>query len=156
MSTATKTLYETDFVEWADRTAELLRERKFDEVDWEHLIEEVEGLAGSDRRAIRSQLLRLLMHLIKERIQPERAGTSWRTSIVNAQQEIGLILEDSPSLKRYLESALQKSYRTAVSDALRETQLTEKAEEFHLPHNCPFTVPQLLKDDPNTLRGMLK
>ncbi|MBV9743484.1 MAG: DUF29 domain-containing protein, partial [Acidobacteriia bacterium] len=134
---------------------ELLRERKFDEVDWEHLIEEVEGLAGSDRRAIRSQLLRLLMHLIKERIQPERAGTSWRTSIVNAQQEIGLILEDSPSLKRYLESALQKTYRTAERRLARNPTY-RKAEEFHLPHNCPFTVPQLLKDDPNTLRGMLK
>jgi hypothetical protein len=50
MRTATKTLYETDFVEWADHTAELLRQGKFNEVDLEHLIEEVEGLAGSDPR----------------------------------------------------------------------------------------------------------
>jgi hypothetical protein len=100
MSTATKTLYETDFVEWTDHTAELLRQGKFDEVDLEHLIEEVEGLAGSDRHAVRSQLLRMLMYLIKERIQPERAGSSWRASIVNAQQEIHLVLEDSPSLRR--------------------------------------------------------
>ena len=48
MSTATNTLYETDFVERAGPTAELEREGKFDDVDLEHLIEEVEGLAGSD------------------------------------------------------------------------------------------------------------
>jgi len=83
MSTATKTLYETDFVEWADHTAELLRQGKFAEVDLEHLIEEVEGLAESDRHGVRSQMVRLLMHLIKLRIQPEREVTSWRTSIVN-------------------------------------------------------------------------
>src|SRR5438067_2307597 len=42
MGATTKTLYETDFVEWCARTAELLRERRFDEVDLENLVEEVE------------------------------------------------------------------------------------------------------------------
>jgi hypothetical protein len=107
MSTATKTLYETDFVEWADRTAELLRQGKFAEVDLEHLIEEVEGLAGSDRHAVVSQLRRMLMHLIKERIQPERAGSRWRSSIIDAQREIELYIEASPSLRPYLEDALR-------------------------------------------------
>jgi len=46
MSTAPKTLYETDFVEGADHTAGLVRQRKFAEVDLEHLIEEVAGLAA--------------------------------------------------------------------------------------------------------------
>ena len=96
------------------------------------------------------------MHLIKERIQPERAGSSWLGSIIDAQREIESLLEDSPSLQRHMENSLQRTYRTAVNDALRETQLTEKAEGFHLPHNCPFTVAQLLEDDPNTLCGMLK
>ena len=77
MSTATKTLYETDFVVWADHTAELLRQGMFDDVYLEHLIEVVEGLKGSDRDAVVSQLRRMLP-LIKERIQPERAGSSWR------------------------------------------------------------------------------
>jgi Domain of unknown function DUF29 len=155
MSTATKTLYETDFVEWADHTAELLRQGKFAEVDLEHLIEEVEGLAGSDRRAVRSQLLRMLMHLIKQRIQPEREGTSWRTSIVNAQQEIDLLLEDSPSLRRHLEGSLQKIYRKAVKDALRETDLTTRAKEFSLPEKCPCSLADLLEGDLDALGGML-
>jgi hypothetical protein len=155
MGTLTKTLYETDFVEWADQTAKLLRERKFDDVDLEHLVEEVEGLAGSDRRAIRSQLLRLLMHLIKQRIQPERAGSSWRSSIIHAQQEIRLLLEDSPSLRRHLEQSLQKLYRSAVNDALRATELAAKAKDLGLPETCPYTISDLLEGDLNALPGML-
>ena len=155
MRTATKTLYETDFVEWADHTAELLRQGKFAEVDLEHLIEEVEGLAGSDRHAARSQLRRMLMHLIKERIQPERAGSSWRSSIIDAQREIELFLEDSPSLRRHLEGTLQKTYRIAVKDALQETDLTARAKEFSLPEKCPYKLADLLEGDLDALRGML-
>ena len=44
----------------------------------------------------------MLIELIKQRIQPEREATNWQPSIVNAQQEIHLVLEDSPSLGRYL------------------------------------------------------
>lgn len=155
MSTATKTLYETDFVEWADRTAELLRQGKFAEVDLEHLIEEVEGLAGSDRRAVVSQLRRMLMHLIKERIQPERAGSGWRSSIIDAQREIELYIEASPSLRPYLEDALQKTYRRAVKDALQETELTTRAKEFSLPEKCPYKLADLLEGDLDALRVVL-
>jgi hypothetical protein len=155
MSTVTKTLYETDFVEWADHTAELLRQGKFNEVDLEHLIEEVEGLAGSDRHAVVSQLRRMLMHLIKERIQPERAGSSWRSSVIDAQREIELYLEDSPSLRRYLEEALQKSYERALKDAFRETTVTARAKELALPEKCPYKLPDLLEGDLDALRDVL-
>jgi hypothetical protein len=55
MATTTKSLYDTDFVEWTARTAELLREGRFDEVDLEHLAEEVEDLGRSDRAAVSSK-----------------------------------------------------------------------------------------------------
>ena len=119
MSTATKTLSETDFVEWADRAAGLLGQAKFREVDLEHLVEEVEGPAGSDGRAVRSQLRELRIDLVKKRIQPKRGGSSWRTSIVDAQREIDLWLEDSPSLRRHLRESLERIYQRAVTDARR-------------------------------------
>ena len=88
MGTTTKTLYETDYVEWADTMAALLRAGRLSEIDVENVAEEIEDLGKAARRAVRSQLKRLLMHLIKQRIQPERAGTSWRVSIQNARGEI--------------------------------------------------------------------
>lgn len=49
------TPYYTDFVAWAEETAKLLRQRRFDEVDLDALVEEVEGWAKRDRKAMRSQ-----------------------------------------------------------------------------------------------------
>src|SRR5437016_10687217 len=111
MGTTLKTLYETDFVEWADHTAALLRERRYDEIDMDALIEEVEGLSGSQRSAVRSQLARMLMHLIKQRIQPERSGASWRESIADARTQITFDIHDSPSLRRFLDENLQYAWQ---------------------------------------------
>jgi hypothetical protein len=147
----TKTLYDTDFFEWADATAKLLRQGRLDEVDLEHVAEEIESLGKSDRRTVASQLLRLLMHLIKQRIQPERAGTSWRASVINARQEIDLLFQDSPSLRPYFEETLEETYRQAVKQALDETNLKSKAKQLEIPETCPYTLDELLEGDLNDL-----
>ncbi len=38
------TNYDRDLTIWAKNTAQLLRERRWDAIDWDHLIEEVEDL----------------------------------------------------------------------------------------------------------------
>jgi len=147
MGITTKTLYDTDFVEWTARTAELLRDGRFEDVDLENLAEEVEDLGKSDRKAVRSQMIRMLMHLIKYRIQPQHAGASWRSSVVDARREILLTLEDSPSLRRHLSENLQKLYREGVRDALDETGLSEKKKQLGIPESCPWTLSELLDGD---------
>lgn len=54
MGTTVKSLYETDFVEWAAHTADLLRQGRFADVDLANLIEEIESLGRNDQRAVRS------------------------------------------------------------------------------------------------------
>jgi hypothetical protein len=147
MGTTTKTLYETDFVEWTAQTAELLRSARLDEVDLEHVAEEIEDLGRSERSAVASQLHRMLMHLIKQRIQPERDGSSWRRSITEGRAEISYRLDDSPSLRRYIEGRLQTIYERAVNDALFETGLAEKRKELGLPSQCPYELKELLEAD---------
>jgi hypothetical protein len=156
MSTTTKTLYDTDFVEWTAHTAQLVREGRFEELDLENLAEEIEDLGKSDRSAVRSQLSRMLMHLVKERIQPERAGASWRSSIVDARREILIKLEDSPSLKRHLAENLQKIYRAAVRDALDKTNLMEHVKDFDIPRECTYTLDELLEGDVSALDRPLR
>jgi hypothetical protein len=151
MGATTKTLYETDFVEWAEHTAELLRSRHFEEVDLENLVEEVESLAKRERSAARSQLRRMLMHLVKMRVQPQRAGASWRSSVVNARIRLRDSLEDSPSLRRHLEANLQKIYWDAVAIALAETKLQQPAQQLDIPDECPVSLGELLEADLDTL-----
>ena len=140
MATVTKTLYDADFALWAEETAKLLREGRFDEVDLEHVVEEIEDLSKSERRAVRSQLKRMLMHLIKQRIQPEHDGPSWRASIADAREELLDDLADSPSLRGYLQQRLQRTYEQAVNLAAAETGV-----RADLPSKCPYTLEELLK-----------
>ena len=151
MGATTKSLYDTDFAEWTAQTAELLRQGRFDAVDMESLAEEIEDLGKNQRAAVRSQMLRLLKQLIKQRIQPARDGSSWRISIVSARDEIQLRLEDSPSLRRHLLDTLQATYDMAVKSAFAETGIAAKALEFDLPKACPCGLDELLEGDLETL-----
>ena len=151
MSTTVKTLYDTDFVEWTSRTAELLRAGRLEEVDLEHVAEEIEDLGRSERRAIRSPLRRLLVHALKTRIQSERAGRSWKGSIVSAQKEIRDQLRDAPSLRRHLEESLPEIYRDAIEVALAETHLRTGRQAPDIPAECPYSLAELLEGNPGDL-----
>ena len=155
MSTLTKTLYDTDFHEWAVHTAELLRERRFAEVDLESLVEEVEALANANKKAVWSQLRRLVMHLLKAKIQPQRFGRSWATSVVDAQAKLKYDFKVSPSLRRYAKGELEEIYETAINDAIRETMLTTRAKDLPLPQHCPYTLEDLLDSDLDALLNRL-
>ncbi len=147
MAVLAKTLYGTDFAEWSAQTAELLRQRRFDEIDIENVAEEIQSLGDSQFQGARSQLRRMLMHLMKQRIQPERDGASWRASILNAQQEILDAIDSSPSLRRQLANRLDEIYGQAIKRARLETR--RSAEE--IPTECPFVLEQLLEGDPTLL-----
>ena len=146
MSVSTKIDYDTDFVGWTAQTADLLRERRFSDLDLEHLAEEIQDLGKRDARAVRSQLRRMLMHLIKLRIQPERASKSWRNSISDPRVRIIDDLRDSPSLRHYLLVNLEEIYSQAVQQALEQTDLEARAAELGIPATCPFTLDELLTD----------
>ena len=57
--------YDQDLYSWSLEQAKLLRERKFDQIDLEHIIEEIEDMSKSEKRALESFLETLLMHLLK-------------------------------------------------------------------------------------------
>ncbi len=133
-------LYETDFALWIEQTVQLLRSAKFEEVDWENVIEEIESLGRSEKRALRSQVTRIIMHLLKWDYQQSRRSNSWRGSIVEGRIQIKELLQDSPSLKPYLGDVLTKCYQDAVGWASAETRLP--IETF--PVECPYSIDEIL------------
>jgi len=86
----------TDFSAWTHHTAQLLRERRWDEIDIAQLIEEVEDLGRSERNSIKSQLSRLLLHLLKWQYQPQRRSDSWLDTINDARTQIEDKIEGYP------------------------------------------------------------
>jgi hypothetical protein len=142
------TLYQQDFSLWAQKTAQLLREGRFSEIDLETLAQEVEDLGKSERRAIASYLTVLLTHLLKWQYQPagrqytaegEPKG-SWAGSITYSRLEIQKLINDNPSLRNFPATVIAQSYQDAVKVAAKETGL--KA----FPSECPFSIEQVLDD----------
>ncbi len=131
-------LYEQDYSQWAETMADLLESGNFTELDIENLVEEVRDLSKRERDRLLSSLRLIVHHLLKWDYQPERRSRSWENTIGRERDNIGLYLEDSPSLGRYLTNeSLQKIYRVARSDAMRETGL-------ELPKNCPYPIEAIL------------
>ncbi len=137
------TTYTTDFNLWAQQTAQLLRERRWQEIDLEYLIEEVEDLGKSERRGISSQLTRLLLHLLKWQYQPQRRSDSWLDSITDARTQIELAIQDSPSLKSYPAKQLEPTYQKARRKASKQTGMPLSV----FPTKYPYSLELILDED---------
>jgi hypothetical protein len=135
--------YDTDFYEWCLETAALLRERRFNEVDLEHVAEEIEDMGKRDRREVQSRLVVLIMHLLKWQVQPDKRKQSWRATIFEQRRKLELVLNDSPSLVRITAHEIAKMYPRAVREAVSETGLDARL----FPDTCPYTAEQILNDD---------
>ncbi len=135
-----KHLYETDFLQWIETTAETLKTQDYANVDWENLIDEIESMGRSERRSLTSNLVVVLLHLLKWQYQPDRRTTSWKSSLIEHRRRIRDDLKDSPSLKPYLEDVFDECYKDAFEQAIAETDLP--AETF--PRSCPYTSAEAL------------
>jgi Domain of unknown function DUF29 len=137
------TLYEHDYVAWAESMAQLIREGKFDQVDWENVTEEIASLGKTEKQALESNLIILLVHLLKWQYQPSMRCGSWKGSIVEHRRRIRKALKDSPSLKPHLETQLNECYQDALEQAIAETGLA--AEQF--PQLLPYKLQDILNPD---------
>lgn len=135
--------YAQDFNQWTVETADLLRDRRWADIDVAHLIEEVQDLGKRERRSIESYLVIILIHLLKWQYQPQRRSDSWTTSINNSRLQIEAEIEDSPSLKDYPNEVLEKAYSKARRKAAQQTGLS--IDTF--PELCPYAVDVILRDE---------
>jgi hypothetical protein len=132
--------YDTDFFEWTQSTAEMIRQGRLAEVDLEHVAAEIEDMGKRDRREVRSRLIVLVLHLLKWEFQPDLRTPSWDSTIDEQRTQIQLIIEDSPSLRRLPSEELAATYKRAAKRAIAQTGLS--ASRF--PSSCHYTADQIL------------
>ena len=135
--------YEEDLVAWMESQIELLRGRKFGQLDLENLLEELDGMVRHERRELRSRLELVMLHLLKHQFQSSRRRRSWLSTLHEQRREIAAVLEDSPSLRRLVDGYLEASYAHVAKRAALETGLARS----DFPASCPYTLEQLLDDD---------
>ncbi|MEH1854144.1 MAG: DUF29 domain-containing protein [Nostoc sp.] len=134
--------YETDFYTWTQEQANFLRHHQWNQLDLPNLIEEIESLGRKERQELRNRLSVLIGHLLKWEYQPNQRSRSWLATIRVQRREIIKLLNENPSLKSYLEEALQESYENCRDLASGETNLPLST----FPLQCLYLFEEILSD----------
>jgi Domain of unknown function DUF29 len=138
-------LYERDFCLWVDEQVRLLREGRLQQLDVINLIDEIESLGIHEKKAVQSNLVVVLKHLLKYQFQPRRRSRSWLSSIAEHRRRLRTDFGTSPSLRPHARAQFEECYQDARRQALIETGLAADA----LPSTSPYTLEQAL--DPEFL-----
>jgi len=137
-------MYDTDFYAWTQTQAAALAAGHLGKLDLANLAEEIQDLGKRDRRGLQSALEIVLIHLLKWRYQPAyREGHSWSDSLYEHRRRPGLIVADSPSLRRQIPELIATGYPRARRAATRQTKLPLAT----FPETCPWAPDQVLDEE---------
>jgi len=136
-------LYERDILSWSEHQADLLRRlargERVNDVDWTHVVEEIEDVGLSELHAVESFLDLMLVHLLKVHGWPDSQSLEhWRGEIGSFQKNAARRF--SPSMRHRIDVA--KLYSDAVEqvESVRYDGITPQP----WPAMCPFTLDDLL------------
>jgi Domain of unknown function DUF29 len=135
-------LYDEDFYAWTQQQADLLRRLPVidNELDIEHIAEEIEDLGRSDLRAAQSLCQHIIEHLLKiEYSGLEEPADHWRDEIVEWRLQLEQVLTRSILAKLDLPSRYQMALRLAA-------RLERDVPGFlgRLPPDCPYALEQII------------
>jgi hypothetical protein len=133
-------LYERDFYLWLEQQAARLRERRLDQLDIANLLEEIEDMGRSEKRALEGNLVVLLTHLLKYRFQPDQRSSSWLGSIVEHRRRLRKLLRESPSLLPVARRIFSECYGDSCEQAAADSGRSPDT----FPAEPPFTLEQVL------------
>ena len=138
-------LYDRDVLAWSEQQAELLRRvargERINDIDWTHVVEEIEDVGQSELNAVRSYLLQMLVRLLKLHGWPNlSAGRHWRSEIIGFQTH---------AAQRFAPSMRQRIDLDAIFD--RAVRQIEPLRLGGYPAiapatSCPVSLDQLLND----------
>jgi hypothetical protein len=147
-------LYDHDILTWSERQADLLRRlangERVNDVDWPHVIEEIADLGISELNAMRSLAGQMMIHLIKIHLFPAD------TARVHWHQELDAFVDSVTD--RYASSMRQRIDLQTIWDRAKQ-----RATKYFggsraiatLPHDCPWTIDELLASDHAALLASL-
>ena len=140
-----KTLYEIDDSLWLEETIKLLKTKKFDALDLDNLIEELEDLGNEKKFRVASFLQQIIRHcLLLQFWTSERKYNQahWQAEIVSFQYQLKRYL--TTNLRKYLEQEFEQIYFESVRYVRQKTD-----NKVNFPDICPYSLEELL--DPNWL-----
>ena len=135
--------YNQDVLAWATEQARLIRTGQFDQLDIEHVADEVEDVGKSEKRELASRMAVLLAHLLKWQFQPTHRGASWQRTLREQRKQVLRKLKETPSLNPLLDDGewADGVWGDAVTQAIAETGLDG------FPEACPWKLADVLAEE---------
>jgi hypothetical protein len=143
VKTDLQSLYETDDSFWLEETIILLKEKRFQDLDVDNLIEELETLGKRDKNAVASLLEQIIRHLLLLQYWTEESdlnGNHSQTEIIGFRNQLERLLTNN--LQNYLNNELEKIYKGALKYVKQKTRF-----KIDFPEHCPYSLEQLLDED---------
>jgi hypothetical protein len=153
-----KQLYNKDFYQWIMENVELLKNKDFDLVDWENVIEELESMGRSELSSAISFMTVILEHLYKyEHFRKnETMGNGWIKSILNSRYRLIKIFNKNPSLEKKAEESISEAWEDSIKKIITWFKYPENHHlakkyfgkiptEQDFPKKCPYTFQQILE-----------
>ncbi|WP_237476412.1 DUF29 domain-containing protein [Lichenibacterium dinghuense] len=117
--------YDVDVHAWAMQQAELIKLGRFQELDVDNLVDEVEDMARRVRQEFVSRLSLVLAHVLKWEHQPQRRSGSWARTIREQRRQLDALLAEAPSLGARLPQMFEEAFKQGRVAALNETGLED-------------------------------
>jgi len=140
-----RSLYDTDYYLWTQDQARRLRALTgHNNLDIEHLAEEVEDMGKAELRAAKSYLRKILVHLLKLATAPgATAAAHWRTEIVALHND--LLATVTPGMRQHLD--LNKIWDRAKREAAVGLAEHGDALPDDVPDEAPVCLEALLSEN---------
>ncbi len=137
--------YARDVVAWSVEQARLLRAGLLDQIDIEHIADEIEDVGKSEERELVSRMAVLLAHLLKWQFQPGLRSASWERTLRHQRKRARRRLEKTPSLQPKLHDPqwVDDVWDDAVTFAVKETGL----DITNFPVACPWPLADVMLED---------
>lgn len=137
-----KNLYEIDDYQWLEETIKVLKNRQFEALDLENLIEELEELGREKRNAVASLLEQIIRHLLMYQYwtaEREFNANHWEAEIYSFKTQLNRLL--TTNLSNYLQNNIETIYQSSLKYVQKKTKLK------NLPLNNPYSFNDLLDQD---------
>lgn len=136
-----KQLHDRDFNLWVEEMKIKIQNRDINSMDWDNLLDEIDDMGASQKRALDSYMQRLIEHILKLQYwqsEVDRCRNSWMVEITNFRSRINRIIKKNPSLKNYLNNEYQDIYQ----DATKAMKLL-----FEMPEDNFVEIERIMQED---------
>jgi len=141
------TLYDEDILQWSEQQAAVLRrlaQSRHDlsnEVDWEHVAEEIEDVGRSELATVQSLTRQILVHVIKAiSLEDPQLTLNWRKEAAAFHDD--LLDHVSPSMLARVD--IDNLWRRAIKRVGAEFAMHGQSISPALPTRCPLSMREIV------------